>query len=328
MNIVVGPNASGKTNLLEAILVLCRGSSYRARDIDLVQNDQEWARLDSTDEQNQTRVVKLQKQGEKIDKTFEIDEQTRKRLNFAQTIPIVLFEPNQLQSITTSPSQRRLFIDDLLSQIDPEYSKQQRNYERVLAQRNALLKQKPQDAAQQLFVWNLRLSEFGAVIANKRQAIIETINAKFTNNYQEIAGSKDVIALAYESECQLDQYGSSLLKRLEATISEDLQRGFTGNGPHRDDLLITINNRPLLQAASRGETRTILLSLKIQELLMLEQSRGLRPLLLFDDVFSELDGVRRKSLTRFLRNYQTFITTTDADVIAHNFAQTSKLIML
>jgi len=190
VNIVVGPNASGKTNLLEAILVLCRGSSYRARDIDLVQNDQEWARLDSTDEQNQTRVVKLQKQGEKIDKTFEIDEQTRKRLNFAQTIPIVLFEPNQLQSITTSPSQRRLFIDDLLSQIDPEYSKQQRNYERVLAQRNALLKQKPQDAAQQLFVWNLRLSEFGAVIANKRQAIIETINAKFTNNYKRLPGAR------------------------------------------------------------------------------------------------------------------------------------------
>jgi len=97
VNIVVGPNASGKTNLLEAILVLCRGSSYRARDIDLVQNDQEWARLDSTDEQNQTRVVKLQKQGEKIDKTFEIDEQTRKRLNFAQTIPIVLTNCNQLR---------------------------------------------------------------------------------------------------------------------------------------------------------------------------------------------------------------------------------------
>ncbi len=328
VNIIVGPNASGKTNLLEAILVLCRGSSYRARDIDLLQNEKEWARIDGVDESNETRSVKLQKNNDKIDKSFEIKEDTRKRLGFAQTIPIVLFEPNQLQMITTSPTQRRAFVDDLLSQVDGEYATQKRAYERILAQRNALLKQKRTDTRDQLFVWNLRLSEFGEVIAGKRIKIIEQLNKKLTKNYQHIAGRRDDVVLEYDTNLSTNQYGSALLKKLEADTELDLLRGFTAAGPHRDDLEIILNKQSLSVTASRGETRTVLLSLKMQELEMVEASRGIRPLLLFDDVFSELDGVRRKSLTGFLKDYQTFITTTDADVIAHDFAQAAKLLML
>lgn len=328
VNIIVGPNASGKTNLLEAILVLCRGGSYRARDIDLVQINQEWARIDGINEANETRSVKLQKADERVDKSFVINEVSKKRLNFMQTIPVVLFEPNQLQSITTSPSQRRLFLDELLSQIDSEYATQKRAYERILAQRNALLKQKRTSTREQLFVWNLRLSEFGEVIAQKRLSIILELNKKLSENYQKIAGTKDDVSLTYKTEVNTEQYGSALLKKLEDDSELDLLRGFTGAGPHRDDVEIIMNEHPLAISASRGETRTVLLSLKIQEVQMLEAARGIRPLLLFDDVFSELDGIRRKSLTAFLQDYQTFITTTDADVIAHDFAQAAKLLML
>ena len=107
-----------------------------------------------------------------------------------------------------------------------------------------------------------------------------------------------------------------------------MQRGFTAVGPHRDDLVLRFDGVPASMAASRGETRTALLALKVFELGILEQSRGQKPLLLLDDVFSELDGKRRHALTDYLKNYQTFITTTDADLIIQNFAQSTNLIAL
>ena len=117
-----------------------------------------------------------------------------------------------------------------------------------------------------------------------------------------------------------------MLHKLESGQYQDEQRGFTGHGPHRDDIRISLNGNNADSSASRGEMRTILLALKVIELKLLEEDRGAKPLLLMDDVFSELDGSRRKALTEAIKGYQTFITTTDADVVVQHFTETCNII--
>jgi len=327
VNIIVGPNASGKTNLLEAVLVVARGSSYRAKDTELVQFDVPWARLEARTPEG-ARVVKLQKQDVAAKKTFEINEQVFQRLSLQKTIPIVLFEPNHLSLLTGSPELRRNFLDDLIEQTLPGFSTTRRAYRRVLAQRNALLKKGFHAASSQVFVWNLRLSELGGRIASERLKRIESIQTLATETYQGLSGSDAEVNISYESSCMIEQYETSLLKLLEKNLERDCLLGFTTAGPHRDDMRVVLNGRPVEETASRGETRSLVLMLKIIELQLLGDARGVTPLLLLDDVFSELDGKRRHALTAHLQRYQTFITTTDADVVLKHFTESCNIIPL
>jgi DNA replication and repair protein RecF len=321
VNIIVGPNASGKTNLLEAILVVSLGSSYKAKDADLVKFDSSWARIDA-DTVSGRRTVKF-KTEPTFSKTFEIDEQVLSRLHQSRTLPVVLFEPNHLLLLSGSPDLRRSFLDDLIEQTEPGYSSVRRHYKRVLAQRNALLKKNPRDLAQQLFVWNVRLGELAGKIVRERQALVERFNEHSTELYQSLSGRPNKIELAYASQFGIDNYETALLHKLESNLELDVLRGYTASGPHRDDLKALIDGHEVSEAASRGETRTLVLALKIMELALLEESRGSKPLLLLDDVFSELDTVRRQALTRYVSDYQTFITTTDADVVVHHFTSSN-----
>ncbi|HEY5805862.1 MAG TPA: DNA replication/repair protein RecF [Candidatus Saccharimonadales bacterium] len=319
VNIIVGPNASGKTNLLESVLVLSRGSSYRVKDADLVAHGADWARLDA-DLPNGKRVVKLQSAGEgKVTKTFEIDGQVLSRLSSARMLPVVLFEPNHLLLLSSSPDLRRTFLDDLLEQTSPSFGATRRHYKRVLAQRNSLLKKNPRDLREQLFVWNIRLGELGGQIVRERNALVERFKGRLSGLYGRLAGKDYDTSLAYRSQFSPEQYETSLLHKLESSVDLDVMRGFTAYGPHRDDLEVFIGGHHVQEAASRGETRTLVLALKVLELQLLQEIRGDRPLLLLDDVFSELDGKRRQALTEFLKDYQTFITTTDADMITQHF---------
>jgi DNA replication and repair protein RecF len=325
VNVIVGPNASGKTNLLEALLVLARGKSYRAGDADLLQYDQDWARLDA-DIAHGHRTVKLQNEAGRITKQYEIEGQKYTRLTSKNMLPVVVFEPNHLAMLGGTPELRRAFIDDLNAQTMPGHDTTLRHYRRALQQRNRLLKQGPQAAHSQLFAWDLRLSELGAQVVAARHITIKLINRQLEQTYNSLAGQNNTLAVSYSNETPPDQYASHLLKRLEGHRDLDLIRGFTAAGPHREDLLFVLNGQPLATTASRGETRTTLLSLKILELAILEEQLGQKPLLLLDDVFSELDGARRKALTTAMKNYQTFITTTDADVVMKHFAKRCNII--
>lgn len=318
VNIIVGPNASGKTNLLEAVLVLSLGTSYRVKDVDLVGYNAEWARIDA-DLPDGKRTVKLQKAGEKIAKTFETDGQVFSRLSPVRTLPLVLFEPNHLLLLSSSPDLRRTFLDDLLEQTMPGYGATRRHYKRVLAQRNALLKKNPRDLREQLFVWNIRLGELGGQIVRERSRLAKRFDERSSGLYGRLAGKEHDVSLAYRSQFEPEQYETALLHKLEASLELDIARGFTACGPHRDDLEVSIAGHPVQESASRGETRTMVLALKIMELQLLEELRDKQPLLLLDDVFSELDGKRRHTLTEFLKDHQTFITTTDADMVVHHF---------
>lgn len=327
VNIVVGPNASGKTNLLEAILLLTRGKSYRARDQELVQHGQAWSRLEAA-YGDHSRVVKLEQQADSVKKSFLVEGKPLSRLIGNKLIPAIVFEPNHLLMLSGAPEHRRAFLDDLIEQTVVGYATLLRHYKRTLAQRNSLLKHDPAHAQQQLFAWDVRLSELGAQIVLERRHMLSKINQPLAGLYGELAGRPSPMTVIYSNPVDPGHYASTLLRQLEKDRQLDLARGFTGHGPHREDLLFEFNGRPLASTASRGETRTTLLALKIIELQIIETARAQKPLLLLDDVYSELDSKRRAALTSFLQTHQTFITTTNADAVRHTYRQAVHTIKL
>lgn len=325
VNIIVGPNGSGKTNLLEALLVLARGSSYRVKDQELVQFNKPWARLDCHDDRGAQRTVKIIVDPDP-GKQYELESKSFKRLTLQHTLPAVLFEPNHLQLFSGSSERRRDFLDDLLEQTTPGYGTTRRHYRRALAQRNALLKQNPSKA--QLFPWDIRLSQLAGVLVRGRGELTERINKDLGKLYKELSQAKTKLTVSYGNRWPIESYESQFLKKLENSLSDDRQRGFTSTGPHREDLNVMFDGHPAQEVASRGEIRTAVLALKIIELKIIEDVRQTTPLLLLDDVFSELDGRRRHALTDRLKPYQTFITTTDADAVIEHFTEKANIIPL
>jgi DNA replication and repair protein RecF len=326
VNIVVGPNASGKTNLLEAILVLARGNSYRAKDSDLIAFNEPWARLDANMIAGSARTVKIMSEP-KPGKSYEITGKPFLRLSLQNTLPVVLFEPNHLLLLSGGPERRRNYLDDLLEQTIPGFGAIRRQYKRALAQRNSLLKQGHAND-NQVFPWNVRLSQLAGQIVRARAELVETINQELGQLYKDISQTKTKVTIKYDSRWPVEAYESSLLKKLEADLALDKQRGFTSAGPHREDLIVLLNNHLAQEVASRGEMRTVVLALKIIELKIIAAIRETSPLLLLDDVFSELDGRRRHALTEYLADYQTFITTTDADLVVQHFTESTNIIPL
>jgi DNA replication and repair protein RecF len=327
VNIVVGPNASGKTNLLEAVMVLARGNSYRARDAELLQHKTAWARLDGNFEKH-VRTVKIDNREAQAGKSFVIDNKPFKRLVLERTEPVVFFEPNHLQLVSRGPDSRRDYFDEILERSQPAYKSLAASYRRALAQRNALLKHNPARAEQQLFAWNIRLSELGAKVAQARQELIDQINKKISKTYSQIARHKSKVELKYDAQFPPSNYASRMLSKLEKTAGLDFERGFTASGPHREDILFFLGGQPVGSTASRGEARSLLLALKIFELDLIEKIRRQPPIFLLDDVFSELDGARRRALVESLAGRQTIITTTDAESVLQYFSETQNLISL
>jgi DNA replication and repair protein RecF len=326
VNIIVGANASGKTNLLEAILVLASGKSFRAKDAELIKFSAPWARLDGFFGAHE-RSVKLVRQNDRAQKDFLIDTKPFKRLNLEKTIPTVLFDPNHLQLVSRGPDFRREYFDDILERTQPGYKTLSANYRRTLSQRNSLLKQPPAAAKKQLFAWNIRLSELGSQVVQARAGLVGSVNKTIATNYGKIANKRTKVELVYDSPLDTANYSSRLLAKLEATESADFQRGFTAYGPHREDFILYLNKQPAQASASRGEVRSMLIALKIFELGLIEKLRGSKPIFLLDDVFSELDGARRSHLVDYLKDHQTIITTTDADAVIEHFTS-SKIIAL
>ena len=330
VNIIVGPNASGKTSLIEALLVLSRGSSYKGQESDLVAFGEQWARLDGAYQGQDTRTVKLEIAGDgRINKSFILNDLPKIRLNDQQRLPVVLFEPQHMSMLVGEPSLRREFLDDILAASLPRYGVQLKNFRRVLSQRNSLLKRLyVSRKKEELFVWDLRLSELGGYIHDARAALLQDLSGGIAKRYNAISGKNEQVTISYVTDSTAADYTTSLLATLSKSYDKDMDRGFTGSGPHRDDFVVSLRGHDARTAASRGETRSLLLALKILEVKQLQQATGKRPLLLLDDVFSELDGHRRKALAHALKSYQTFITTTDADVVIEHFMDTASVIPL
>ena len=187
---------------------------------------------------------------------------------------------------------------------------------------------KKQAPAGQIFPWDIRLSQLAGQIVRARAGLTDRIDQDASRIYRKLSGSKTIITVEYQNLWPIENYETKLLKELENNLELDRARGFTGAGPHREDLLVLFNGRPAPETASRGEVRTMVLALKMIELKIIEELRAAAPLLLLDDVFSELDGRRRHALTDYLASYQTFITTTDADAVLGHFTQSTNIIPL
>lgn len=302
---ISGKNGTGKTSLIEALYITLRGSSFRGSDNEVLQKDADWYRIDVEFSNNTVRTVTFDPNRQNGKKTFQVDGKKYFRLSVQHKQPVVLFEPEDLRLIIGSPTRRRFFIDHFISQINPKYQTSLRKYERALRQRNHLLKQ-PGIASDQLFVWNVALSEYGAYIIAERSHYVERINSQLTNTYQVISETNDVVSIHY-SHTLIDTIQQKLLTELSHGIERDTLLGFTSVGPHRDDILFVYNDTPAAKTASRGETKTIVLALKYIEAQLIDELLDEKPILLFDDVFSELDESRQKQI-KTTSTYQTIIT--------------------
>lgn len=306
--LISGTNGSGKTSLLEAIYFALQGTSFRSSDKEILRNDgSSWFRIDLKDSKDSLRTIIFNDAVQKSKKQFLVDGNKKARLSSNLRIPVVLFEPDDLQLLSGSPTRRRNFLDYFLSQIFPSFQLALARYNKALKQRNNLLK-RDNVSKDELFPWNLMLAEYGAEIISKRQDFLELLNSKIEEVYFEISGVKD--------EIEIDYLGEKISKNeILAILSENIERdkilGYTNFGPHKHDIQFIFNKKPAQNVASRGENRSLVLALKFIETDILSDLTSKRPIVLLDDVFSELDDDRQKLLTKHFSKYQTIITSTN-----------------
>ncbi|MEO5949585.1 MAG: DNA replication and repair protein RecF, partial [Candidatus Saccharimonas sp.] len=305
VTLIIGQNGSGKTSLLEAIYISLRGKSFKGTDETIRRSGDEWYRIDLETDAH-TRTVKHQLTGYK--KTFQIDGKTHYRLTDKVKYPVVLFEPEDLRIVSGSPSRRREYLDTFIAQYNPHYSTTLHRYERALLQRNKLLK-RPQLNHDEVFAWDVSLSRYGADIVAARQELIEYIDTHISEIYRTIAPTKDVVSVRYSHQSPIT--AQHLLTELEHAYERDRAVGATSVGPHRHDLLISFNDGSADTTGSRGELRTITLALKFIEASRIIETTGLHPIILLDDVFSELDHTRQHRLLSEFQNHQVIMTSVD-----------------
>ncbi|MFZ1301768.1 MAG: DNA replication and repair protein RecF [Candidatus Microsaccharimonas sp.] len=318
VTIITGANGSGKTSLIEAVYISLQGSSFKGSDGDVLKIEAPWWRVDVSFDDIDNRVVKFDPEKVTSRKQFIIDSKTTARIPAKLKYPVVLFEPEDLRLLHGSPARRRQFIDRFISQLNPLYGPTLRKYERSLKQRNNLLKNHTV-SNDELFAWNISLAEHGSFVIEQRIAFIEEINQNLSTFYQEISGTHDDVSIHY-SHTFVGDIKQKLLNELHAHLERDRLLGNTSVGPHRHDVIFEINSSPALSVASRGEARTIVLSLKFLEVSIIEKLTGKRPIILLDDVFSELDASRQQLLTSQLNGHQIIITsaTSHADKRLHH----------
>lgn len=308
--IITGSNGSGKTSLIEAIYLALQGTSFRGSDMDILRHGSKQWKVDLETKKYGTRKVVFDSRQTERRKKIVINNKTFYRLSPKNKLPAVVFEPEDLRLISGSPSRRRQFIDRLISQLDPFYGSSLSRYERALRQRNSLLKN-PGRKRDEVFVWNVALSEHGAYIIERRIAFIEQINTLFNDIYNSIANAKDSISAHY-SHTYIGDIKQRLINELTSNNDRDSLLGFTSIGAHRHDVIFRFNSEPAASTASRGETRSMAVALKLIEANIIERVLDKKPIILLDDVFSELDDERQKALSSTTNTYQTIITSTHA----------------
>lgn len=311
--LIYGLNGSGKTSLIEAIYLLLRGKSFRGYDNDILKFKSDWFKAilkayDADTNRIEIREVRFKNQPTKT-KQFRINQINHQRIPQNKKIPVVLFQPDDLNLINGSPGRRRQFFDELISQLKPEQATYLSRYERALRQRNNLIKNKLNISLEDLFSWNVVLSNYGAKIIINRLEMIDLIQKEINQVYQQITGVKDEIVINYSKKYSHPEQIQQLLFENLNTL-DNLILG-TPVGPHRDDFVIEFNNNKANQHTSRGENRSIVLSLKIIEANLIANKYQQAPVILLDDVLSELDQERRNYLLSHMNQNQIIITSTE-----------------
>lgn len=304
ITVINGPNASGKTNIIEAIYFCLTGHGFRSTDKDNIKIGTDWSRIFLQTSSGDI-VSTLDNRQEKLKKQRTFDD--KKVAAGLMIYPVVLFEPNFITTFTGEPERRRSWLDSVLMATDPDYLRNLNIYQRALRQRNSLLKQ-PHVNKDHFFVWNIKLSEAGAIISEKRQEMINVLNNVISELYNQISQSKTDILIEYITKIPKNTDVSSyILHTLENNLDTDRLRGFTVFGPHRDDFFVIRDGESILSTGSRGEQRTLAIATKRFEVNYFKSIFGQEPILLLDDVASELDEVRAQAL-QGLSGHQIIIT--------------------
>lgn len=304
VTMIVGQNGSGKTNLLEAVYVLASGSSFRDGDMYLAEYETDWWKIEGVVD-GQPREVRYQNGV----KQLRAGGKVLQRISPQARMPVVLFEPDDLRMIHGSPSGRRKYIDRVIAGTVYGYGATLRKYERILSQRNALLRSGATDH-DTLFVLDIMLAEAAEKIVAARRDVIASWNLSLSEIYSHISSHETAVRADYISSVESQAYKQSFITRLKERLERDRLTGSTSVGPHRDDYEFYLNTKPFVTTASRGEVRSLLLALKYIETLVLDEKYATASLLLLDDVFSELDEVRQRLLSEYFCDHQVIITTT------------------
>ncbi len=332
LNIFIGNNAQGKTNLLEGINFIVKGSSYRTKeDKEVINWNNKSAYLFgevNKDDENIQVALALEKKSEnfyknKLIKIIKINQNIQKKTALNKEFKGVVFSPEHLQIIKGAPSLRRKFLDEQISQIYPLYHRYLSEYYRILGHRNNILKKEinQKKKREQLIIWDPRLIERGSFLILTRIKFIKKINCLAHKFHQKITKEKENIILTYQSnilknqEESISSINKKFKDKLEEYIEKEIEQRATLLGPHRDDFSVYINGFNVASYGSQGQQRTAILSLKLSELELIKEKEGVYPIFFLDDVMSELDEDRRHFLLGLIidKKVQTFITSINLD---------------
>lgn len=318
VNVLVGENAQGKTNMIEALFLCALGRSHRSsKDSELIMNGcaGAYVGVDIKNGSGDHSIEMKLRIGEK--KQVYIDKlPIKKSAELMGQLNVVMFSPEDLRLVKDGPAERRRFIDMELSQLYPAYYVLLQRYNLALKQRNALLKSDTAGLST-LSVWDEQLATYGAKIIEKREAFIKELESYAAPLHKDVSGGREELTLLYKSNPNTDEKGYALtgilMEMLQKCAADDLRRGFTTIGPHRDDLELRINGQDVRVYGSQGQQRTAALSVKLSEIELFQRMKNEKPVLLLDDVLSELDDRRGRLLLERLRECQCFLSCTSLE---------------
>ena len=324
-NIFYGDNAQGKTNILEAIYLIATTKSHKgSKDSDIIQFGHEEAHIRSyLYKEDVTRQVDMHLRKSKT-KGIAIDSQRiKKAADLLGLLNVVFFSPEDLSIIKNGPSERRRFIDMELCQLDSFYLYNLNHYNKIVNNRNKLLKDLFMNPGlkETLSIWDSQLLSYGSKIIERRSLFIEQLNQIIFDIHNRLSGGKEQIKIVYEKNVEID----NLEEKLRLNQDKDIYLKQTTVGPHRDDISFIVNDIDIRKFGSQGQQRTAALSLKLSEIELVKKSIKDTPVLLLDDVLSELDSNRQNYLLNSIGDIQTIITCTGLDEFVNNRFEINKV---
>lgn len=318
INIVYGANAQGKTNLIEAISLFSGRERLRRKDSSNIAFDRDFCKMQikfNDTERDQIAQATLSRKSK-----FFLNSVPLKRISeFCGCFNTVFFAPLHISIVQGDPRSRRKFIDDAITQIKPEYAKYCRQYERILSQRNMLLKKNNHVSSSTIEIWNMQMAKLGTIITMMRQDYIDKISPILADIYSGISLGKEFLEIYYMSTAfdrklntiYSEEDVKEYVKKLEESEKSDFEMGFTKIGVHRDDFVLKINGLSVREYGSQGQQRSCIIALKLSEARLLKLIKGTNPVVLLDDVMSELDVDRQSYILNHVKGNQVFITCCD-----------------